>query len=226
MLIGHRGCSAMFPENTMMSFRHVIPKAIEFDVRKTKDNIPVVFHDSTLDRMTHSYGKVKNFTLNELSNLSIRNSTEKIPTLNQVLDEFKDEYTYDIEIKSTITASVVVETIQKSNIPYENFLVTSFKWSEIQHVREIDDKIPTGLVSVIRPAKTIRYAHKLGCKVVVLNHRLVSREIVEYATKHNIDVYSYTVNDYSEIMKLFSFGVKAVVTDNPNIQIFKYEEPS
>ena len=219
MLIGHRGYSAVFPENTMTSFRRVKSKAIEFDVRKTKDNIPIVLHDSTLERTTNYGGNVKDFTLEELEKVSIRNSSEKIPTLSQVLDEFKDEYTYDIEIKSSNTADVVVDTIHKSKIPYENFVVTSFRWEEIDTIRKIDDKIPTGLISVIRPARAIRHAHKLGCQIVVLNHRLVSHEIVKYATDHNIDVYAYTVNDVLDIKKLLSYGVKSVITDDPNIQI-------
>ncbi|APC25524.1 phosphodiesterase [Only Syngen Nebraska virus 5] len=209
----------MFPENTMVAFRHVIPKGIEFDVRKTKDNVPIVIHDNTLDRTTTFSGNVKDFTLKELSNLSIRKSSEKIPTLSQVLDEFKDEYIYDIEIKTCDTADLVVDAIQKSNIPYENFIVTSFKWGEIEKIREIDDKIPTGLISVIRPAKTIRKALEFGCKVVVLNYRLVSREIVEYAAARGIAVFAYTVNDLTDIKNLLSYGVKAIITDNPNIQL-------
>jgi glycerophosphoryl diester phosphodiesterase len=219
MLIGHRGCSTSFPENTMIAFRNVIPRVIEFDVRKTKDNVPIVLHDNTLDRTTTFSGNVKDFTLSELNKVSIRNSSEKIPTLNQVLDEFKDEYIYDIEIKTCDTACLVVDAIQKSNIPYENFIVTSFKWGEIEKIREIDDKIPTGLISIIRPAKTIRKAFEIGCKIVVLNHRLVSREIVEYATDRGIAVFAYTVNDLTDIKNLLSYGVKAIITDNPNIQL-------
>jgi glycerophosphoryl diester phosphodiesterase len=219
MLIGHRGCSALFPENTIKSFHRTSSKAIEFDVRKTKDNVPIVLHDSTLERTTNYGGNIKDFTLSELEKVSIRNSSERIPTLSQVLNEFKDEYTYDIEIKSRNTANVVVDTIQKSNIPYENFVVTSFRWEEIDNIRKIDDKIPTGLISVIRPARAIRHAHKMGCKVVVLNHCLISPEIVKYATDHNIDVYAYTVNDLTEIRNLLSYGVKSVITDDPNVQL-------
>jgi len=219
MLIGHRGFSSMFPENTMVAFRNVIPRVIEFDVRKTKDDVPIVIHDNTLDRTTTFSGNVKDFTLSELNKVSIRKSSEKIPTLSQVLDEFKDEYSYDIEIKTCDTACLVVDAIQKSNIPYKNFIVTSFNWEEIENIRNIDDKIPTGLISIIRPAKTIRKAFEFGCKVVVLNYRLVSPEIVKYATDRDIDVFAYTVNDLTDIRNLISYGVKAIITDNPNIQI-------
>ena len=217
MLIGHRGYSAKFPENTMLSFRNVHTRVIEFDVRKTKDDIPIVIHDSTLERTTTGTGSVKDYSFDELQKFSILKCAEKIPSLDQVLRTFGDDYSYDIEIKSHDMAHLVADAIHNSGISYEHFLVTSFKWEEIEALRRVDDKIFTGLISVIRPARAIRNAFKMGCKVVVLNHRIISREIVKYATDHNIDVYAYTVNDIDEMKKLFGYGVKAIVTDDPDI---------
>ena len=53
LIIGHRGASAVAPENTMAAFREAIAvgsDGIEFDVRLTRDGVPVVIHDSTLHR--------------------------------------------------------------------------------------------------------------------------------------------------------------------------------
>ena len=53
LIIGHRGASAVAPENTMAAFREAIAvgaDGIEFDVRLTRDGVPVVIHDSTLRR--------------------------------------------------------------------------------------------------------------------------------------------------------------------------------
>ena len=76
MLISHRGFSAKFPENTLLAFRKS-NKFIEFDVRKTKDNIPIVIHDNTLDRTTNASGKVEDHTWDQIQKLTIRESTEK-----------------------------------------------------------------------------------------------------------------------------------------------------
>ena len=53
LIIGHRGASAVAPENTMAAFGEAIDvgaDGIEFDVRLTRDGVPVVIHDGTLRR--------------------------------------------------------------------------------------------------------------------------------------------------------------------------------
>ncbi len=60
-IIAHRGYSAIAPENTLSAFNAAIQHqadSIEFDVQLSADGIPVIIHDSTLDRTTNGTGKV------------------------------------------------------------------------------------------------------------------------------------------------------------------------
>jgi glycerophosphoryl diester phosphodiesterase len=71
-VIAHRGASGQLPENTLAAFRRAIElgaDAIEFDVRLTRDGVPVVIHDPTVDRTTNGSGPVHSFTLAELRQL-------------------------------------------------------------------------------------------------------------------------------------------------------------
>jgi glycerophosphoryl diester phosphodiesterase len=213
MLIAHRGYSAMYPENTITAFRKARGKVVEFDVRKTLDNIPVVIHDRTLDRTTTGTGDVKKHTWEHINDLRIRECDERVPSLDQVLQTFGDEYSYDIEIKSQDTASVIVDSIKKSELPYGNFLVTSFKWDEIKAVRKLDDRINTGLISLVRPERAIRECVRIGCEVAVLNHLAITRDVVKYAQERGIEVYAYTVNSVDEARKLIEYGVTGIISD-------------
>jgi len=214
MLIAHRGYSAKFPENTITSFRKAHCKVVEFDVRKTLDNVPVVIHDRTLDRTTTGTGDVKKHTWEHIKDLHIKGCGERVPSLDQVLQTFGDEYSYDIEIKSSDTAGVVVDSIKKSELPYGNFLVTSFKWDEIKAVRELDDRINTGLIAIIRPERAIRECVRIGCDIAVLNHLVVTRDVVNYAKDRDIEVYAFTVNSVDEARKLIGYGVTGIISDN------------
>jgi glycerophosphoryl diester phosphodiesterase len=214
MLIAHRGYSAKFPENTITSFRKAHCKVVEFDVRKTLDNVPVVIHDRTLDRTTTGTGDVKKHTWEHIKDLHIKGCDERVPSLDQVLQTFGDEYSYDIEIKSSDTAGVVVDSIKKSELPYGNFLVTSFKWDEIKAVRKLDDRINTGLISLVRPERAIRECVRIGCEVAVLNHLAITRDVVKYAQERGIEVYAYTVNSVDEARKLIEYGVTGIISDN------------
>ena len=67
--IAHRGYSGKFDENTVVAFKKAIEykaDGIEADVQLSKDGIPVIIHDETLDRTTNGHGFVKDYTLDEL----------------------------------------------------------------------------------------------------------------------------------------------------------------
>src|SRR5690625_1827116 len=87
------------PENTLASFQKAIElgaDAIELDVRLTKDNIPVIIHDQTINRTSNGKGFVHNLTLNEIktydfgSHFSQQFENEPIPTLQEVLELIKN----------------------------------------------------------------------------------------------------------------------------------------
>ncbi len=103
---GHRGMVQQYPENTMAAFKACVDQgiSIELDVYLTKDRVPVVIHDATVDRTTNGSGEVMSMTLRELKALDAGSwydpkfKKEKIPTLGEVLDMIsrrdKDKDTY------------------------------------------------------------------------------------------------------------------------------------
>ena len=71
-IIGHRGAAGLAPENTLSSIKKAYKSGlvfIEIDVKVTKDNIPILLHDDTIDRTTNKLGKCSNYNFDELSNL-------------------------------------------------------------------------------------------------------------------------------------------------------------
>ena len=68
--IAHRGYSGKFDENTMLAFKKAIEynaDGIETDVQLTKDGVPILIHDETIDRTTNGHGFVIDYTLDELN---------------------------------------------------------------------------------------------------------------------------------------------------------------
>ncbi len=94
LIIAHRGESYDAPENTLASINLAWQRdadAVEIDVRLSKDNKVVVFHDKTTRRLGGRNESVKNQTLEELKELDVgswkseKYKNEKIPTLTEVL---------------------------------------------------------------------------------------------------------------------------------------------
>lgn len=84
----HRGLfSGKIPENSLAAFEKACQNGvgIELDVQLSSDGTVMVFHDYTLLRMTGVDKKLTKLTKEELCKLSLKESDEKIPTLEQVL---------------------------------------------------------------------------------------------------------------------------------------------
>src|SRR5678815_2223735 len=102
LIIGHRGASAVAPENTLAAFRKAIEvgaDGIEFDVRLTRDGVPVVIHDDNLKRTGGRPDLIRATSLADLQRADVGswftrapNETyagERIPTLEPVFQLFE-----------------------------------------------------------------------------------------------------------------------------------------
>lgn len=104
----HRGLhdrSGMAPENSMEAFRRAAEAGygIELDVQMTKDGIPVIFHDNTLERMCGVKKEIEEYTYKELQQFRLEGSEERIPKLEDMLSMVNGRVPLIVEIKSEKT---------------------------------------------------------------------------------------------------------------------------
>lgn len=98
----HRGLhSKGIPENSLAAFEAAknAGYGVELDVHLTADGVPVVIHDSTLDRVTGEGGTVEDMTLEQLSPFRLEGTDQPIPTLSQVLQLFEGKVPMIVELK-------------------------------------------------------------------------------------------------------------------------------
>ena len=130
-IAAHRCYFRKSPENSLAAIQDALDLGIEFletDTQTTADGIVVLFHDSTVDRMTNSSGLIANMNFGNLSNLKLKNNSnggalteETIPTLEQALLKIKGQNIYmHIEVKDK-NFSEVAKVIQK--VEMENQVV-------------------------------------------------------------------------------------------------------
>jgi len=114
-IIGHRGARREAPENTLAGFRHLRALGIdhvELDVRLSRDNQLVVLHDTTVNRTTNGKGAVREMTaaelgaLNAAANFSGWNDSTPVPLLRDVLAEWNDLESIQLEVKTTAIADL------------------------------------------------------------------------------------------------------------------------
>ena len=242
IVIAHRGFSAVAPENTQAAFE--LAKAagadlIELDYYHSKDGVPVLMHDGTLDRTTDAKVKFgaekvapKDRTAAELTSLdagkwfSPQFAGNKVMTLDAALDVIQNGGRTLIERKQG-DAATCVELLRKKNLVNE-LVVQAFDWSYLRDFHAIeprqvlgalgppgsyDGKRLTAEEKELNP-KWVDEVLKTGSKAVVWNKQ-ISKEAVAYAHKKGLKVWVYTINDPALANDLLDMGIDGIITDNP-----------
>ncbi len=244
LIIGHRGASAHAPENTLAAFRLALDvgaDGVEFDVQLSKDGVPVVIHDRTLDRTGLRAGRVTDLTSGQLGKVDIGSwfnknfpkkaksefANETVPTLTQVLYLLKDtKGLIYIELKCGDAeyeplAKAVCDTIRDSHL-LPQIIVKSFKLAAIPvvrfHLPEVQTAAlfePTILDFLRRRKYILDIAHEFGAHQISLHYSLVTRKFVSLATLSQTPVTIWTADDPKWKKRCAKLGIRALITNDP-----------
>lgn len=245
LIIGHRGASAIAPENTLAAFTRAIQDGadgIEFDVRLSQDGVPVVIHDAKLSRTGLIKGVVSELSAEVLGRTDVGSwfnqrpnanhidfSNEKLPTLKQVFDIFADsEALLYLEMKSQAgegarLATEVADAIRKHALA-ERVIVSSFDLSLVQAVKAINAAIRTAALfepklshptTLMRKIRLVEMARRCEADEICLHHTLAGRRLTELARKSQLEVVVWTVDNPEWIERARSRGIKALITNDP-----------
>jgi glycerophosphoryl diester phosphodiesterase len=152
--IAHRGfhdATAGRIENTLAAAEAAMRKgfAIECDLQLTADGKVVVFHDETLDRLTHSAGSVGNKTLTELRAVRLRDGNATIPTLDDLLDLVGGKVPLVVELKSRFDGDRRLEAVTAPILLgyAAHVAVMSFDPSSMVAMRRLAPDLPRGMTA-------------------------------------------------------------------------------
>lgn len=229
--IAHRGFSGVYPENTMIAFRKAVDiqcDGIETDVQLTKDRVPVLCHDETLNRTTTGKGLIRDYTYKELSKLDAGIKKSKkfkgsaIPTLDELLDFAKDKnILINIELKSSIIIypdleKIVIDRIYKYKME-KKCILSSFNHYSMVRCKQIDSSIKTALLYneiLYKPEKYIEY---VGADALHPDFSTLYREnIIEGIKEKNVPINVYTVNEEKDMINMIKLGVNGIITNHPD----------
>lgn len=229
-LVAHRGGGILAPENTLAAFR--VGQAngyrmMEYDVKLSRDNVPIVLHDDTVDRTSDGSGAAAAMTLADLlrhdygSWHSAMYAGEALPTLYSIAAFTRANNLHsNIEIKpcrgrEAITGSIVAATARTlwsgaSLAP----LLSSFSEEALAAARHAAPELPRALlIENELPGDWQARVKHLDCQGLNLNHKHLTRDLVREITTLGYSLAAWTVNDVARARLLFDWGCHAVVTD-------------
>lgn len=219
LIIGHRGAAGEKPENSLAGIRaarRAGADMIEFDVRLTRDSVPVLCHDTTLKRTHNLAVKVKDATYSELKKRTA-GTDAPICTLKEVFNDSLGKVILNIELKDKHSGIAVLELLRKPAFKkhLDMVLITSFSVRELIRVRNLNSKVNLGLLMRLNPFSFLAWERKLHLSAVGFHRLHLNKIAVEAAHQLDIFVFVYTVNRKGAKKHLKEKNVDGVVTDYP-----------
>ena len=242
LIIGHRGAARFFPENTMESFTRALEIApmIEFDVHLSRDGVPVIIHDATLERTTDGKGYVCRKTFTELQALDagyafspdkngkfpFRGKGLKIPRLEDLFLRFPDKM-LAIEIKenSPELTDRVMTLVRKYGA--DRRCVIGSKHEKVSETMRV--KYPENFRFWSQSEMVVAYLnYKRGAKPKTDAFAVASMPVhrpcglhfdekgfTAYLHEGKTKVFFWTVNQEADMLRLAAQKVDGIITDDP-----------
>lgn len=235
---GHRGApgNPRFGENTRKSIELALQygaNCIEIDVRRTKDGVPVIIHDATIDRTTNGSGKVEDILYRDLKSFRTDNG-EAIPTFAQVLDRFGKKFLFiNAEAKEAGVAQEIGRIANTWEIE-KNVIVSAFdsddndtdsssSWEDLTKMKVLYPNISIALLATTKKIKHLGYEEFVARAKEMYAHAihppytfvLEEPDLVNVAHSARMRVHVWTVNSYWHIWRMKLLGVDGIISDFP-----------
>ena len=224
LVVGHMGARALYPENTMVSFRKAIElgvDGIETDIHMTKDGRLALIHDDTVDRTTNGTGTVKDLTMQELRELDAGSSFSpayadaKIPAFEEFLNLVKGRnLLLNIEIKDYRTC-VVDKTVRMLNDfgLADTYVIACFNADITTYAHKAFGVKTQGFPSWYLTNyndETNSHYYSVGIGMSDL-----TRDLCDSYREMGIDPWCWCPNDEKSVLKVIESGSTLATCDNP-----------
>ena len=243
LIIGHRGASAVAPENTLAAFRKALEvgaDGIEFDVQLSRDSVPVIIHDESLRRTGQRAEYVSALSADELERVNVGKwfdsrsaaddySNETVPTLLQLLDLVSQGTSLlylELKCRSNQMTDIVSITcdLLGGYSMRDRVIVECFDLELIREVKRVAPHLKTAALfqtSVRRPHLRsnahglVDEALAVGADEIALNYRLADDRTIECAHRAGLKVVVWTVDDPKWLTLAKKLGIHALITNDP-----------
>lgn len=239
-IISHRGANFFAPQNTLPAFRKSLEIGIdgfETDVHLTKDGIPVICHNYTINATSDKKGNITDYTYEELLKFDFGRyfspvfSGTKIPTVDEFLSlvASSDVEIVNIELKSpkekeeTGIVAKTIDLVKKYNLT-DKLIISSFDPKLLVQAKEYAPECKTGLlyspnrkIAWTIAKAPVEYAKNIGADALHPHYLYVTRKYVEKARENGLLVNPWTVDTPKNIEKMLNCHVDGIITNHPDL---------
>lgn len=206
----------------MAAFREAVAAGadgIEFDVRLTRDGVPVIIHDTSLYRTAGLRHRIAELTWSELQQIDA-----SVPSLEQLFKLFESnnlglylEMKCDSPSEHLPLAKACCHLINEYSFR-ERLMIECFDLNALVVLKNVDSEIKTAALfhqSLIPEQRVIEKALAIEASALALHHRLAREPLIQKARDAGLHVAVWTVDDHAWIDRAKSTGIDALITNDP-----------
>ena len=244
MRVGHRGASALAPENTLQAFELAVELGcdmLEFDVLDLADGTLVLAHSNDLREVSHgaARGRVRSRDLEGL-----RRVAPDLPTLDEALAFCAERLPgigLQLDLKRLGTEAATVEAVRRHGV-LDRSWISTFEARSLRRLAELEPELPRSytlprdrfgiskrgpLAPVVRaalgslgaslPRRLPVLLARARAGAATLHHSIASKAAIDSAHEVDAAVYVWTVDDPRLAERLVRDGADGIITNDPRI---------
>ncbi len=222
--LAHRGANYYNTENTLEAFKKALNFGfmhIETDVRASKDGIPYIFHDQTLERLTGDKIAINKLKSSDLEKIRLRGGAS-IPKLEEVLEEFPQTF-FNLDAKSWDVVRPLAKSINRLKA-FHQICIGSFNDYRISALKRLLKGPVCYSAGTIKSLKIILLV-KLGIKPKIIEPciqlpyvfkgmKIINQSVVSKIKKSGTKIHIWGTNAENSIVELIDYGVDGLMVDD------------
>ena len=214
-IYAHRGSSIAHPELTMAAYKAAVDEGadgFECDVRITKDNQLVLWHDADMQRVAGNPARIADLTLKE-----IKSHYQQAITLDELLILARDnKKELAIETKHPVPSGSAVEKgvleLLSQEKPVADIHVMSFSWLALENVRKISPEQKT--VALLHD--TFSFAMRRFTSAQAIGPGITAFRKKPHLNQDPRNLFIWTVDDADDMRFCADNGVDVLITNTPS----------
>jgi glycerophosphoryl diester phosphodiesterase len=218
--VGHRGASALAPENTLRSIELAIEAGldlVEVDVYLSRDGQLVVIHDEDLRRLAGRPEAVADLTAAELKRVDLGQG-HGVPRLAEVLDLARHRIGVYVELKGTRTGSALGELARSGASEGVELISGSFEPALVRELRDGAPHVPRSvLFRRTSSAEMVEICASVGARYAHPCFRPLDSQVIEALHGAGLLVMAPHTNDPEEARAFADLGIDVLATDDPRV---------
>ena len=228
-MIAHRGASHEAPENTIAAFERALDDGADglaLEVHLSKDEHPVVIHDASLERTSDGRGPVRERTVRELKRLDAggwrgrAHRGQRIQTLHEVLERFRDRTRFWIELRDGADLSPgleerVVGLVETYDVVDQSVLL-SFDPAALARLLGFNRDLRLGALVDRAPLAPEAVAPGVA-RAICPSIDLLTEDVAGRIRRAGLECYVWTVNEPALVDRLVEWRVSGMITDRPDV---------